>query len=127
MKKTVLKKDTNANTYWFSSSGAWEAQIIGHTLISSHTKSFIKEWLENNQWLSFEDDRIKLEKRNSEVVFSDLYDDSESKFEFVVSREIFLKILDEWESARAQQKEYIVIEVFDDNQVRIYGTDVVNN
>jgi len=126
MTKIILKKYLK-NKYFFAKSNQtpFRGDIVAFFLTDSYDGNFIKKWLSNTDYIQLGGNMIELEKRNDSIVFSNLYDDVNSKFEFAVSRPTFLKVLDEWEQARSESKEYIVIEVSDDNDVHIYATDKV--
>jgi len=123
-KKLYFKNEQTRSYSTFSSDTA-EAQLVSFFLNDSYNGQSLREWLVNERWGGLEKNMISLEKRDHSIVFSNNYDEREPKFEFVVSRATFSKILDEWEQARSESKEYIVIEVSDDNGVHIYATDKV--
>ena len=123
-KKLYFKNEQTRSYSTFSSDTA-EAQLVSFFLNDSYNGQSLREWLVNERWGGLEKNMISLEKRDHSIVFSNNYDEREPKFEFVVSRTTFSKILDEWEQARSESKEYIVIEVSDDNGVHIYATDKV--
>jgi len=123
-KKLYFKNEQTRSYSTFSSDTA-EAQLVSFFLNDSYNGQSLREWLVNERWGGLEKNMIPLEKRDHSIVFSNNYDEREPKFEFVVSRTTFSKILDEWEQARSESKEYIVIEVSDDNGVHIYATDKV--
>jgi len=123
-KKLYFKNEQTRSYSTFSSDTA-EAQLVSFFLNDSYNGPSLREWLVNERWGGLEKNMIPLEKRDHSIVFSNNYDEREPKFEFVVSRTTFSKILDEWEQARSESKEYIVIEVSDDNGVHIYATDKV--
>ena len=124
MKKTIFKKYESLG-YWFFISHSFKAQIVGNFLTDSYSDNFVRAWLVNDMWTKGGSEMVDLEKKDDSIIFSDAYDDSDDKLKFTVSSAIFLKILNEWKCAREEDKEYIVIEVSDDDDVHIYGTDHV--
>jgi len=127
MKKIILKKYIR-KIYTFADSSFIfiPENIIAHFLTDSYTGGFTKKWLDNDEWKKGGSELVNLEKRNDQIILSSAFDEeSDDKFEFAVLRTTFLKILDEWEQALEKAKEYIVIEVFDNNDVHIYATDKV--
>ena len=127
MKKIILKKYISIIYAFADSSFIFIPEnIIAHFLTDSHSGSFTKKWLDNDEWKKGGSELVNLEKRNDQIILSSAFDEeSDDKFEFVVSRATFSKILNEWEQAISETKEYIVIEVSDDNNVYIYATDEV--
>jgi len=127
MKKIILKKYISIIYAFADSSFIFIPEnIIAHFLTDSHSGSFTKKWLDNDEWKKGGSELVNLEKRNDQIILSSAFDEeSDDKFEFAVLRTTFLKILDEWEQALEKAKEYIVIEVFDNNDVHIYATDKV--
>lgn len=127
MEKTILKRDVFGKKitghYSFTKRKVHQSNIITHFLIDSYNGNFIRKWLSDSRRDGLDGNHISLDKKNDKVIFSSLYDKREPKLEFAVTREVFSKMLDEWEQAIAQEKEFIVIEVSDDKDVHIYATD----
>jgi len=128
MEKIVLKKYIRNNYFFTNTNSVFsKGDIVVLFLTDSYDGNFIRQWFANDQRKGLDKNRTALEKKQGTIVFTDIYDDREQKSEFTVSRATFLKILDEWEQARSEAREYIVIEVSGDNNVHIYATDEVVN
>jgi|GEM_PF-1195802 len=124
MKKTIFKKYDDLD-YWFFISNSFDGQLIGHFLTSSYDGEYIRMWLDDETSKETGSEMVDLDKENELIVFSNAYNDSDNKFKFAVTRKTFSKILDEWEQSKAEGKNFIVIEVSDDNDVHIYPMDHV--
>jgi len=124
MEKVVLKKYVR-NHYCLFISNSRKAEILTHFLTDSYDGAYLRSWLRNIEKKGLDGNMISVDKVNKLLVFTNVYDDPSDKFKFVISHAIFSKILNEWEQARSESKEYIVIEVSDDDDVHIYGTDHV--
>jgi len=127
MEKTILKKDDFqgpvGGRYFFLSSTSSRAGLISIFLTDSYYGTRTREWLQDETRKETGSEMVDLDKKGDFIVFSSPYDESEPKFEFSVTHETFSKILDEWEQVISEAKEYIVIEVSDNNDVHIYATD----
>src|SRR3990167_6072223 len=126
MKKTesvILKKDifkgrvTGHYSFFASTEKFFNASILYSFLTDSYDGVFLRKWFFNEEMHGLETNQISLDKKENLIIFSDIFDQEEPRFEFSISHKTFLKMLDQWETAIKAKKKYIVIEVFDDNDV----------
>jgi len=125
VRKRMYVEGEPTDSYSFFSSNSEEGQIVGILLTDSYNEEFLREWLDDETRTEAGTEMIDLDKEDELIVFSSAYKDSDDEFKFAVTRKTFLKIFNEWNQARNAAKEFIVIEVSDDNDVHIYPMDHV--
>jgi hypothetical protein len=105
-----------------------EIENLTNFLLDSYDGEFTRDWLSDEECHGISGNQIEIDKKGESLVLVDLYDQREKKFEFVISRALFLKALDQWEAAIYALKEYIIIELADDNKdISIYAVDSIDN
>jgi hypothetical protein len=127
-KNYILKRDVFNNRktihHVLFDSDSPEGQLIANFFIDAHSKKATKDWLKDDNSIGLSKGHIEIDKRDNLIVFSSCFDKRENKFEFAITREVFLKILNEWDIAKNSDAEYIIIDVEEDGQdVTIFAMD----
>lgn len=126
--KYAILKHLIRKTYPPIESTAEELDILIRFLLDSYDGISTREWLANEKYDGITTNQIDLTKKGDDLVLIDIYDQREKKFEFVISYQLFLRALDQWEIARDALKQYIIIELADDNKdISIYAVDSIDN
>jgi hypothetical protein len=126
--KYAILKHLIRKTYPPILSTAEELDILTSFLLDSYDGISTRKWLANKEYDGITGNQIDITKKGDDLILFDIYDPREKKFEFTISYQLFLKALDQWEIAREAKKQYIIIELADDNKdISIYAVDSIDN
>jgi len=123
MRVLYLKKYLrNFYTFIKETSTFEPSDSLAHFLTDAYDGDFIRTWLSNKEYETLQANLMSLTKKDNFLEVSNVFDE-EGVSCYRISYTLFLKVLDEWEQARSESKEYIAIKVSDDNDVHIFAAD----
>jgi hypothetical protein len=137
IKKYILRRDTfrkkKLKSYSFFQKNSYEACLIGEFLTDSYNGKFTREWFNDETSEGLATNMITVLKRGNNMVFFNVYEEeiyekstfneAALKYTLTITKDVFLKMLDQWEKAKSELKKFIVIEITPDNDVTITAFD----
>ncbi|MCF7900414.1 hypothetical protein K9K77_02805, partial [Candidatus Babeliales bacterium] len=103
-----------------------ETHLISKVLTDTCTDELeTQDWIYDSYYKVYEGNCSLLTKENDTMIFQSLYYEEKTPDTFVCSREAFIKLIDQWNSARKENKEFIIIELNEKDNINLYASDTV--
>ncbi|MCF7900509.1 hypothetical protein K9K77_03295, partial [Candidatus Babeliales bacterium] len=124
-KITIIKKEDKHLIPRGSTSS--ETNLIAKVLTDlCIDNDFVINWFKDNTSFEYEGNCSTLTKKDDKMIFESLYYDQEDPLDiFTCSRESFIKLIDQWNSARKENKEFIILELDEKDKINLYATDKI--
>ncbi|MCF7900161.1 hypothetical protein K9K77_01495 [Candidatus Babeliales bacterium] len=84
-----------------------------------------QDWIYDSYYEVYEENCSLLTKENDFMIFQSLYNEENPPHTFKCSRKAFITLIDQWNSARKENKEFIIIELDESNIIHLYASDKV--
>jgi len=103
-----------------------ETHLISKVLTDTCKNEFrTQDWIYDSYYEVYEGNCSLLTKENNTMVFQPLYYEENPPNQFICSRDAFIKLIDQWNNARKENKEFIIIELDESNTINLYASDKI--
>jgi len=126
MKRKIVVLRKERKRFYALESTSTETHLIAKILTDTCTDELeTQDWIYDSYYKVYEGNCSLLTKKNDAMIFQSLYYEEKTPDTFTCSREAFITLIDQWNSARKENKEFIIIELDEKDNINLYASDKV--